>query len=142
MISIKIAAKVVQKLHENRLYEMTPEFSKVASILAVIPSTLSSAEHLFNGLRRLKTFFRILSAFMTLKSLANSMDKIINIFGQRPGKKKKTFYFNITSFYFQQDRVKLSIEVIEYARFQNNCFWYYNSFYVHSLILSPAIFQW
>ena len=37
--SIKTAAEVIDVLHENSLNEMTPEFSKVASILAIIPAT-------------------------------------------------------------------------------------------------------
>jgi len=35
--SIETAAEVIEALRENSLYEMIPEFSKVASILAVIP---------------------------------------------------------------------------------------------------------
>ena len=34
--SIKTAAEVIDVLHKNSLFEITPEFSKVASILAVI----------------------------------------------------------------------------------------------------------
>ncbi|KAL9979781.1 hypothetical protein ACROYT_G017496 [Oculina patagonica] len=37
--SIKTPAEVIEVLRKNSLYEMTPEFSKVASILAVIPAT-------------------------------------------------------------------------------------------------------
>ena len=55
--SIKAPAEVIEVLNRaNILYEMTPEFSKVASILAVIPATSCSAERSFSGLRRLKTY--------------------------------------------------------------------------------------
>ncbi|CAH3154911.1 unnamed protein product, partial [Porites evermanni] len=53
--SLKTAADVIETLHANRLFEMVPEFSKVVSILAVIPATSCSAERSFSGLRRLKT---------------------------------------------------------------------------------------
>ena len=53
--SIKTAAEVIEVLHENSLYKITPEFSKVASILAVIPATSCSAERPFSGLRRFVT---------------------------------------------------------------------------------------
>ena len=54
--SLKTAADVIETLHTNHLFEMIPEFSKVASILAVIPATSCSAERSFSGLRRLKTY--------------------------------------------------------------------------------------
>ena len=50
--SIKTAAEVIDELHENNLYEIAPEFPKVASNLAVIPATSYSAELSFSGLRR------------------------------------------------------------------------------------------
>ena len=55
--SIKTAAEVNGVLHENTLYEIAPELSKVASVLAAIPTTSCSEclESLFTGLRRLKT---------------------------------------------------------------------------------------
>ena len=56
--SIKTVADVIDVLHENGLYEITPDFSKVVSILAVIPATSCSVEHSFSGLGRLKTYFR------------------------------------------------------------------------------------
>ena len=52
--SIKTAAEVIEVLNENSLHEMTP--SKVASILAVIPSTPCAAARSFSGL--LKTSLR------------------------------------------------------------------------------------
>jgi len=85
----------------NSLYEITPEFSKVAAILAVIPATSCSAERSFSGLRRLKTYLRNTVGQHRLNSLAitcieraygnhvivNSMDKMIDIFGHRHGRK-------------------------------------------------------
>ena len=53
--SIKTAAEVVDAMHKNSLYEIAPEFSKVASVLATIPTTSCSVESLFSGLWRLKT---------------------------------------------------------------------------------------
>ena len=84
---------------------MTPEFSKVASILAVIPATSCSAERSFSGLRRLKTYLRNTMGQRRLNSLAiicieraygnevivSNMDKMIDIFGQRLGRKE--FFF-------------------------------------------------
>ena len=103
--SIKTAAEVIEVLHENSLYKITPEFSKVASILAVIPATSCSAERSFSGLRRLKTYIRNTMGQRRLNSLAiicieraygnqvivNNMDKMIDIFGQRHG--RKNFFF-------------------------------------------------
>ena len=103
--SIKTPAEVIEVLNANSLYEMTPEFSKVASILAVIPATSCSAERSFSGLRRLKTYLRSTMGQNRLNSLAivciersygnkvivNSMNKIINTFGQRHG--RKNFFF-------------------------------------------------
>jgi len=103
--SIKTTVEVIEVLNANSLYEMTPEFSKVASILAVIPATSCSAERSLSGLRRLKTYLRSTMGQNRLNSLAivciersygnkvivNSMDKIINTFGQRHG--RKNFFF-------------------------------------------------
>ena len=99
--SMKIVAEVVDVLLENSLCEITPEFSKVVSILAFIPATLCSAERSFSGLRRLRTYIRNTTGQHRLNSLAiicierayesqvivNSMDKMIDIFGQRHGRK-------------------------------------------------------
>ena len=103
--SIKTPAEVIEVLNANSLYEMTPEFSKVTSILAVIPATSCSAERSFSGLRRLKTYLRSTMGQNRLNSLAivciersygnkvivNSMNKIINTFGQRHGRKNFSF---------------------------------------------------
>ena len=40
--SIKTAAEVIDVLHENTLYEIAPELSKVASVLVAIPTTSCS----------------------------------------------------------------------------------------------------
>ena len=96
--SIKTPADVIEVLNANSLYEMTPEFSKVASILAVIPARSCSAEPSFSGLRRLKTYLWLNSLAIVCiersygKAIVNSMDKIINTFGQRHG--RKNFFFN------------------------------------------------
>ena len=54
--SIKTAVEVIEVLNENSLHEMTPDFSKDASILAVIPATSRSAGRSFSGLRCLKIY--------------------------------------------------------------------------------------
>ena len=77
------AEEVIEALCENSLYEMTPGFSKVSSILAIIPSRSCSAE-------RLKTYLPstvgqnslAIYRFYGNKVIVNSMAKIINIFGQ------------------------------------------------------------
>jgi len=48
--SIKTAVEVTEVWNENSLYEMTPELSKVVSILAVITAISCSAERSFSGL--------------------------------------------------------------------------------------------
>ncbi|CAH3178910.1 unnamed protein product [Porites lobata] len=104
--SLKTAADVIETLHANRLFEMVPEFSKVVSILAVIPATSCSAERSFSGLRRLKTYLRSTMGQSRLNSLAiisieraygnrvivDSIDKIIDTFGQRHG--RRSYFFN------------------------------------------------
>ncbi|CAH3139773.1 unnamed protein product [Porites lobata] len=73
---------------------MVPEFSKVVSILAVIPATSCSAERSFSGLRRLKTYLRSTMGQSRLNSLAiiiDSIDKIIDTFGQRHG--RRSYFF-------------------------------------------------
>ena len=103
--SLKTAADVIETLHANRLFEMVPEFSKVVSILAVIPATSCSAERSFSGLRRLKTYLRSTMGQSRLNSLAiisieraygnrvivDSIDKIIDTFGQRHG--RRSYFF-------------------------------------------------
>ncbi|XP_068729066.1 zinc finger MYM-type protein 1-like [Montipora capricornis] len=103
--SLKTAADVIETLHANRLFEMVPEFSKVVSILAVSPATSCSAERSFSGLRRLKTYLRSTMGQSRLNSLAiisieraygnrvivDSIDKIIDTFGQRHG--RRSYFF-------------------------------------------------
>ena len=103
--SLKNAADVIETLHASRLFEMVPEFSKVVSILAVIPATSCSAERSFSGLQRLKTYLRSTMGQSRLNSLAiisieraygnsvivDSIDKIIDTFGQRHG--RRSYFF-------------------------------------------------
>lgn len=116
--SIKTTA-VIDVLHVNSLYEITLEFKKVESILAVIPATSYSEERSFSGLRRSKTYLRNTMGQHRLSSLAiicieraygnqvmvNSMDKMINIFGQRH--RRKNYLANIET-----------VAIIKYAKFQ------------------------
>lgn len=53
---VQTASNVIDLLYKNELCEMVPEFTKAAIILAVIPATSRSAERLFSGLRRMKTY--------------------------------------------------------------------------------------
>ena len=86
-------AAVIDVLHENSLYEITPEFrGKVVPILAVIPATSCS---------EVKAYFRNAMGQHRLNSLAiicnerasvdqvivNSMNKVIGIFGKRHARK-------------------------------------------------------
>ena len=68
--SLKTAADVIETLHANHLFEMILEFSKLASILAVVPATSCSAERSFSGIRRLKTYLRSTMGQSRLNSLA------------------------------------------------------------------------
>ena len=84
---------------------MTPGFSKVAFILAVIPATSCSAERSFSGLRRLKIYLCNTMGQRSVNSLAiicieraygkediaSNMDKMFDILGQRHG--RKDFFF-------------------------------------------------
>ena len=94
------ASNVIDLLYKNDLCEMVPEFTKAATILAVIPATSCSAERSFSGLRRLKTYLR---STMGEKRLANiapiniewkyanrvikeDMERMTDIFGKRKGR--------------------------------------------------------
>ena len=56
--SIKTAVEVIEVWNESILYEMTPERSKVASVVAVFFTILCLLERSFSGLRCLKTYLR------------------------------------------------------------------------------------
>ena len=51
-------SEILETVYENDLFDIFPEFSNVAHILAVIPATSCSAERSFSALRRLKTYLR------------------------------------------------------------------------------------
>ena len=61
---------LIEALCQNSLYEMIPEFSKFASILAIIPATSCSVERSFSRLERLKTYLRNKMGQNRLNSLA------------------------------------------------------------------------
>ena len=48
--------EMLETMHENDLFDIFPEFSKVVNILAVVPATSCSVERSFSALRRLKTY--------------------------------------------------------------------------------------
>ena len=52
----KFTSEMLETMHENDLFNMFPEFSKVVHILAVICATLCSAERSFSVLCQLKTY--------------------------------------------------------------------------------------
>ena len=54
------AADLVKSICDNDLNTVLPVFWKVACILTTIPATSCSAERSFSGLRRMKTYLRIL----------------------------------------------------------------------------------
>ena len=102
--SLKMASEIIHTVCKNELLEMVPEFVKVATILAVIPATLCSAERSFSRLRRLKTYLRSTIGEKRLCSIAliniergyanrvinEHMEKMIDIFGKRKG--RNTFF--------------------------------------------------
>ena len=93
-------------MQENDLFDIFPEFSKVAHILAVIPATSCSAERSFSALRRMKTYLRSpmgqqrvsnIALINTERAYANSvvnddMGRVIDIFGRRNGRDSYFFY--------------------------------------------------
>ena len=91
---IKTAAEVIEVLHNSLLEMIAAEFSKVRSILAVIPAT--SSKRSFSSLRPLKTYLRGTMGQNRLNSpaitcierffIANSMDRIIKFFGECHGR--------------------------------------------------------
>ena len=84
---------------------MIPHLANAIQIYAVIPATSCSAERSFSSLRRLKTYLRNTMGQNRLSSLAllhiereyinrvlsEDMDRIIDAFGNRPG--RNTFFF-------------------------------------------------
>ena len=84
---------MLETMHENDLFDIFSEFSKVLHILAVIPATLCSAERSFNALRRLKTYLRSTMGQKRVSNIAlinlerayansvvnNDIDRIIDI---------------------------------------------------------------
>ena len=104
--SIKTAAEVIEVLNENSLHEMTPELIK-------LKGRVHSARHPLNimlgsalvqwTLKDLPSVGRnSLTTVCVQRSYGNkvivdSMDKIINIFGQRNGS-GKTFFFSNFNF--------------------------------------------
>ena len=97
-------SEMVEKMHENDLFNIFPEFSKVVHILAVIPATSCSAGRSFSALRRLKTYPRSIMgqrvsniALIDIErayanSVVNSdMDRIIDIFSRLNGRDSHFF---------------------------------------------------
>jgi hypothetical protein len=101
----KTAADVVCKMFEDGLSDLLPILYEVATILASIPATSSSAERSFSGLRRVKTYLRSTMGQQRLNSIAlinierayanqtiaNDMIEIIDTFGERRGRYKYFF---------------------------------------------------
>ena len=93
-------SEILETMHENDLFDIFPEFSKVVHILAVIPATSCSAERSFSALRRLKTYLRSIMGQQRVSNIAlinierayansvvsNVMDRILDIFGRRNGR--------------------------------------------------------
>ena len=90
-------SEMLDTMHENDIFDMFPVFSKVAHILAVMPTTSYSAERSFSALRRLKTYLRSTMGQQRVTSIAlinieraytnsvvnNDMNLIFDIFGRR-----------------------------------------------------------
>ena len=99
------APKIVELAYKQGHHEVLPLFYKVASILATIQATSCSAERSFSTLRRMKTYLRSTMGQDRLHDLAiinveraytnevidNYMDKIIDTFGERKGRKSLFF---------------------------------------------------
>ena len=93
-------SEILETMHENDLFDIFPEFSKVVHILAAIPATSCSAKRSFTALRRLKTYLRSTMGQQRVSNIAlinieraypnsgvsNDMDRIIDIFGHRNGR--------------------------------------------------------
>ena len=82
-------SEILETVYEDDLFDMFPEFSNVAHILAAIPATSCSAtaERSFSALRRLKTYLRSTMGQQRVSNITlintvvnNDMDRIIDIF--------------------------------------------------------------
>ena len=98
---------VVETVYKNDLHGvgLLPVFNKIAGIFATIPATSCSAERSFSGLRQLKTYLRSTMGQARLNSVAilnierkyvnmsvgKNVDKIIDIFAARKGRKQYFF---------------------------------------------------
>ena len=101
------AVGVVETVYKNDLHGvgLLPVFNKIAGIFATIPATSCSAERSFSGLRQLKTYLRSTMGQARLNSVAilnierkyvnmsvgKNVDKIIDIFAARKGRKQYFF---------------------------------------------------
>ena len=95
----------LETMHENALFDIFPEFSKVVHILAVIPATSCSAERSFSALRRLKTYLRSTMGQQRVSNIVlinidrayansvvhNDTYRTIDIFGRRNGRDRCFF---------------------------------------------------
>ena len=93
-------SEIYKLLWANDVLSMIPHLAKAIQIYAVIPATSCSAERSFSSLRRLKTYLRNTMGQKRLSSLAllhierkfvnrvlaEDMDKMIDIFGNRTGR--------------------------------------------------------
>ena len=50
-LGYRTVSEILKTMHENDLFDIFPEFSKVVHILAVITATSCSAERSFSALR-------------------------------------------------------------------------------------------
>ena len=97
--SIKTAAEIIEVLNKNSLHEMTPELIKLKGCVlnimlgsALVQWTLKDLPSV--GRNRLGSLATVcVQRSYRCMSIVNSMDKIINIFGQRHGS-GKTFFFS------------------------------------------------
>ena len=104
-LGYRTVSEILKTMHENDLFDIFPEFSKVVHILAVITATSRSAERSFSALRRLKTYLRSTMGQKRVSNIAlinierayanfvvsNDMDRIIDIFGRRNGRDRYFF---------------------------------------------------
>ena len=94
-IIVNTASDLVRVIYENELFDLLPYFCEITDIVA--PASSCSAERSFSTLRRLKTHLRStmgqhrltnlvllhIERLYTNQVLADSMDRIIDSFGQR-----------------------------------------------------------